>query len=181
MRENGTHGSCRACHLHLHTSIIPWDQSELHELFLPSLFTNTPHTTHRVHHMKSRILWQSCELKISKRESHYNVPWLKVEQEILGVLPPIMSFFRITLIRSSIGLPKRTQGVLKALGLRKRMATVYHPVSPQVAGQIMMVKELVAISEVDTALTKAEMRDARRSDPGYYIERPNANIEEENP
>ena len=58
------------------------------------------------------------------------------------------------------------------------MRTVYHPVSPQVAGQIMMIKELVAVSEVDTALTKAEMRDARRPDPGYYIEPPNLDLEE---
>ncbi len=86
-----------------------------------------------------------------------------------------MSFFRITLIRSAIGLPRRTHGVLKALGLRKRMRTVYHPVSPQVAGQIMMIKELVAVSEVDTALTKAEIRDKRRPDPGFYIESPHTN------
>lgn len=90
-----------------------------------------------------------------------------------------MSFFKITLIRSSIGLPRRTQGVLKALGLRKRMRTVYYPVSPQVAGQIMMIKELVAVSEVDKALTKVEMRDARKSDPGFYIEPPNADMMEE--
>ncbi len=89
-----------------------------------------------------------------------------------------MSFFRITLIRSAIGLPRKTHGVLKALGLRKRMRTVYHPVSPQVAGQIMMIKELVAVSEVDTALTKAEMRDRRRPDPGYYIEPPTTNLAE---
>ncbi len=89
-----------------------------------------------------------------------------------------MSFFRITLIRSAIGLPRKTHGVLKALGLRKRMRTVYHPVSPQVAGQIMMIKELVAVSEVDTALTKAEMRDQRRPDPGYYIEPPTTNLAE---
>ncbi|KAL8972006.1 MAG: hypothetical protein Q9183_000783 [Haloplaca sp. 2 TL-2023] len=82
-----------------------------------------------------------------------------------------MPFFRITLIRSSIGLPKKTAGVLQALGLRKRMATVFHPVSPQVAGQIMAVKELVAVSEVEKALTKEELRAARRPDPGFYIER----------
>ncbi|KAL8725383.1 MAG: hypothetical protein Q9166_007399 [cf. Caloplaca sp. 2 TL-2023] len=83
-----------------------------------------------------------------------------------------MPFFKITQIRSAIGLPKKTTGVLKALGLRKRMATVFHPVSPQVAGQIMAVKELVAVSEVEQALTKAEMRANRRPDPGYYIETP---------
>lgn len=50
------------------------------------------------------------------------------------------------------------------------MRTVFHPVSPEVAGQIMRVKELVAVSEVDRAYSKVEMRDMRRPDPGYYIE-----------
>ena len=81
-----------------------------------------------------------------------------------------MPYFKITLIRSGIGLPKKTQGVLAALGLRKRMQTVFHLVSPQVAGQVMKVKELVAVSEVEKALTKSEMKDMRRPDPGYYIE-----------
>lgn len=82
-----------------------------------------------------------------------------------------MPFFKITLIRSSIGLPRKTQGVLNALGLRKRMATVFQPVNPAVAGQIMRIKELVAVSEVEEALTAAEMRAQRKPDPGYYIER----------
>lgn len=69
--------------------------------------------------------------------------------------------------------------MLAALGLRKRMRTVYHPVSPQVAGQIMKVKELVAVSEVEKALTKSEMREMRRPDPGYYIETVLANPQEE--
>lgn len=83
-----------------------------------------------------------------------------------------MAFFRITLIRSAIGLPRRTNGVLAALGLRKRMQTVFHPVSPQVAGQIMKVKELVAVSEVDEALSKRTVKLARKPDPGYYVEAP---------
>ncbi|KAI9799241.1 MAG: 39S ribosomal protein L33, mitochondrial [Piccolia ochrophora] len=81
-----------------------------------------------------------------------------------------MTFFKITLIRSAIGLPAKSTGVLKALGLRKRMRTVYHPVTQDVAGMIMKVKELVAVSEVEQALTKAEMREQRRPDPGYYVE-----------
>lgn len=82
-----------------------------------------------------------------------------------------MSFFRITLTRSGIGMPKRTQGVLKALGLRHRMATVFYPVTPEVAGQIMRVKELVTVQEVDKALTKEELRAERRPDPGFYLEK----------
>ena len=83
-----------------------------------------------------------------------------------------MTFFKITLIRSSIGLPRRTQGVLAALGLRKRMRTVFHPVTPDIAGQIMKVKELVAVSEVDKALSQQELRALRKPDPGYYVETP---------
>lgn len=90
-----------------------------------------------------------------------------------------MSYFKITLIRSAIGLPRKTQGVLSALGLRKRMRTVFHPVSPQIAGHIMKVKELVAVSEVEIALTKAEMRDSRRPEPGYYIEKQSSPVVEE--
>jgi large subunit ribosomal protein L30 len=82
-----------------------------------------------------------------------------------------MPYFRITLIRSSIGLPRKTNGVLAALGLRRRMQTVFHPVTTDVAGQIMKVKELVAVSEVEKAMTPAEMRAMRKPDPGYYVER----------
>jgi ribosomal protein L30 len=81
-----------------------------------------------------------------------------------------MSYFRITLMRSGIGMPSKTQGVLKALGLKKRMTTVYHPVSQSVAGQIMRIKELVDVREVKRALTPAEQKAARRPAPGYYVE-----------
>ena len=82
-----------------------------------------------------------------------------------------MSFFRITLQRSAIGLPERTRGVLKALGLHKRTQTVFHPVHPQFAGMIMKVKELVRVEEVDQALTKAEVKSERTPDRGYWVER----------
>lgn len=82
-----------------------------------------------------------------------------------------MAYFRITLLRSSIGLPARTSGVLRALGLRKRYNTVYHPVSPQVAGQIMKVKELIAVSEVEKSLSKQEEREKRRPEAGFWVER----------
>lgn len=86
-----------------------------------------------------------------------------------------MSYFKITLIRSAIGLPAKSTNVLKALGLRKRMATVFHPVTSDVAGQIMKVKELVAVSEVEKALTKQEVHLERKPDPGIYIESRAAN------
>ncbi len=82
-----------------------------------------------------------------------------------------MAYFRITLHRSAIGLPQRTRGVLAALGLRRRCQTVFHPVSPQFAGLVMKVKELVRVEEVEHAKTKAELRLERRPDPGFWVER----------
>lgn len=81
-----------------------------------------------------------------------------------------MSYFRITLHRSAIGLPQRTRGVLAALGLHKRHQTVYHPVEAQFAGMIMKVKELVRVAEVDQKLTRWDLKAARKPDPGFYIE-----------
>lgn len=52
------------------------------------------------------------------------------------------------------------------------MKTVYHPVNSETAGQILKVKELVAVSEVEQALSKAELKATRTPDPGYYIEKP---------
>ena len=50
------------------------------------------------------------------------------------------------------------------------MATVFHPVSSSVAGQIMKVKELVAVSEVEKPLSKLEVHLERVPDPGFYVE-----------
>ncbi|KAK7733072.1 ATP citrate lyase subunit 1 [Cytospora paraplurivora] len=81
------------------------------------------------------------------------------------------SFFRITLQRSAIGLPTRTRGVLAALGLHRRMQTVFHPVEPQFAGMVMKVKELVRVEEVDRALTAAEIKASRTPDAGFWVEK----------
>lgn len=86
-------------------------------------------------------------------------------------MAPTPAYFRITLLRSSIGLPRATSGVLRALGLHRRLKTVYHPVTPSIAGQIFRVKELVDVQEVDRALSAAEMRELRRPERGFYVER----------
>ena len=85
-----------------------------------------------------------------------------------------MSFFRITLHRSAIGLPQRTRDVLASLGLRRRMQTVFHEVGPGSAGMLMKVKELVRVEEVDAPKTKQEVKLERKPDLGFYVERPAA-------
>lgn len=81
------------------------------------------------------------------------------------------TFFRITLLRSPIGLPRATSGVLAALGLRKRLRTVYHPVSRDVAGMVFAVKELVEVAEVARGKGKAEMREMRKPERGWWVEK----------
>ena len=80
-----------------------------------------------------------------------------------------MSYFRITLHRSAIGLPKRTTGVLMGLGLRKRGSVVFHPVSAHMAGMVMRVKELVKVEEVGERLTKRELTASRRPERGFEV------------
>lgn len=88
----------------------------------------------------------------------------------MGKVGKMSRYFRITLTRSAIGLPRTKGAVLQSLGLRKRMATVFKPVRQDVAGKIMSVKELVDVEEVDKPMTKQEMHFSRKPDPGYYVE-----------
>lgn len=50
------------------------------------------------------------------------------------------------------------------------MTTVYHPVSQDIAGMIMSVKELLLVEEVAERKTKAQMKAERKPDPGFYVE-----------
>ena len=81
-----------------------------------------------------------------------------------------MSYLRITQMRSAIGLPERTHRVLVSLGLgRKRLQTRYHKVSPEIAGMVLKVKELVRVEHVDRALSRQEERQLRRPIKGYEV------------
>ena len=82
-----------------------------------------------------------------------------------------MLFWKVTLIRSGIGLPKRRNDTLFALGLRKRFRTVYKPVNPQTAGLLFRVKELIKLELVNEIQTKEAMRDQRRAEKGYVVEK----------
>ena len=144
---------------------------EANHLQMKTIYTSST----SIHHSLQVCVEEHVQLLANNRQYHIISPRIHLppfHQRFHQPRPFKMSnYFRITLIRSAIGMPKKTQGVLKALGLRKRLRTVYHPVSPDVAGQIFAVKELVDVQEVDRALTKTEMKDLRRPDPGFYVEK----------
>ena len=86
-------------------------------------------------------------------------------------LPPPTTHFKITLRRSAIALGEKKQGTLKALGLHRRMQTVYHRHSPETAGKILRVKELLEVENVPEELvrTKQQQRQERKADRGYAV------------
>ena len=79
--------------------------------------------------------------------------------------------FKITLRRSAISLGDKIKGTLKALGIHRRFQTVYFPHSPEIAGKILKVKELVEVENVPRhlVLTKQEQREQRKAPRGYKI------------
>jgi large subunit ribosomal protein L30 len=79
--------------------------------------------------------------------------------------------FRVTLRRSGISLGKRVQGTLAALGLRRRMQKVYHSHTPEAAGMILAVKELVEVENVPASAvrTAGQQRKERKAVRGYVV------------
>jgi large subunit ribosomal protein L30 len=84
---------------------------------------------------------------------------------------PPNTHFKITLRRSAISLGSKKQGTLVSLGIHRRMQTVYHPHCPEVAGKILLVKELVEVENVPTEMvrTKQEMKRDRMPNRGYQV------------
>ncbi|QRW18498.1 ribosomal protein L30p/L7e [Rhizoctonia solani] len=83
----------------------------------------------------------------------------------------VPTHFRITLRRSAIGLPKSSQRTLEALGIHRRGATVFQKHSPEAAGKILRVKELVGVENVPASevKTKQQMRQERKAVRGYSV------------
>lgn len=78
-------------------------------------------------------------------------------------------YFKVTQLKSTIGLPKLYKETLQTLGLRRRNQTVYQKISPQQAGQIARVKELVKVELSPVFKDKNQMREERKSDPGFVV------------
>jgi large subunit ribosomal protein L30 len=86
-------------------------------------------------------------------------------------ISPPNTHFKITLRRSAIALGEKKQKTLLSLGLTHRFQTTYMPHSPQVAGKILLLKELVEVENVPTSevRTKQEMTKERRAPRGYVV------------
>ncbi|KAF7947333.1 uncharacterized protein EAE97_004582 [Botrytis byssoidea] len=128
-----------------------------------------PSTLHQISKNAPKAISQTSPSTTPSSSSPTKVfhqkPWQKSPP------PKPTSYFRITLTRSAIGLPKKSSRVLKFLGLHKRTSSVYHPVSSDIAGQIMKVKELVEVEETKERRSKRQERESRRPESGFVVEK----------
>ena len=94
---------------------------------------------------------------------HASYLWQGVTKRYLSTQPAATSspttHYRITLRRSAIGLPKHTGRVIEALGLRRRLQSVYHRQSPDIAGMVLAVKELVHVENVRLMESSSDLVD----------------------
>ncbi|ORZ40209.1 putative ribosomal protein, partial [Catenaria anguillulae PL171] len=84
-------------------------------------------------------------------------------------------FYKVTLRRSTIGLPETTRKYAKVMGLTRLHKSVLLPVKPDTAGNILKIKELVEVENV--ALPRGlspkqaikNLNAARKPHPGYSV------------
>ncbi|KAJ1826314.1 hypothetical protein LPJ56_002240 [Coemansia sp. RSA 2599] len=81
-------------------------------------------------------------------------------------------FWKITLNRSTIGLPPKTRSNALALGLKRRGHVVYRPITNELAGIVLKLKEVVRIELVD----KVEPLHVKAADGFEVIGRLNPRI-----
>ncbi|GME70436.1 unnamed protein product [Ambrosiozyma monospora] len=91
-----------------------------------------------------------------------------------SVAKAVPKFFKITQLKSTIAMPAKKKNTMRSIGLRKRHQTVYLDITPQIAGSLAGVKELVKIELAETKKSREQMRLERKSDPGFVIEKRHA-------
>ncbi|KAI7872735.1 hypothetical protein BDF14DRAFT_1748278 [Spinellus fusiger] len=77
-------------------------------------------------------------------------------------------YFKVTLKRSTIGLPKEYRAATLTLGLVRLHQSKYHPVNPSTAGHILKLKELVHVEQVASIPTAEEIK-AAKPPRGYKV------------
>lgn len=83
---------------------------------------------------------------------------------------PSKSMFKITLTRSSIGLPPSVRATVTALGFKKRMQSVYRAVNPKNVGRIVKIKELVKVQTLTPEQVWEETKPrVRAENSGYTV------------
>ncbi|EMG46148.1 hypothetical protein G210_3617 [Candida maltosa Xu316] len=78
-------------------------------------------------------------------------------------------FYRVTQIRSVIGMPPKTRNTMKSLGLKRRNQVVFVKVDPSTAHQLAFVKELVKVELAEEKKSRYEVNQERKFQPGFEL------------
>ncbi|CCH46330.1 50S ribosomal protein L30P [Wickerhamomyces ciferrii] len=82
-----------------------------------------------------------------------------------------MPFFQVQLKRSLIGLPAKTRLTATSMGLTKTGRTLNYEINQSIAGKLLTLKELIKVDIVDEKKDREGLRKARKSDPGFIVEK----------
>ncbi|KAI5953493.1 MRPL33 [Candida jiufengensis] len=78
-------------------------------------------------------------------------------------------YYKVTQIRSSIGMPPKTRNTLEALGLRRRNQTKYIKCDVASAHSLSKVKELVTVEVTDYYKNNREINLERKWPSGFEL------------
>ncbi|ORZ01693.1 hypothetical protein BCR43DRAFT_487343 [Syncephalastrum racemosum] len=90
---------------------------------------------------------------------------MNAQQRMFSTSASLAKYYKVTLRRSTIGLPKQDRATAKTLGLYRLNQTTYHPVSPSAAGLILKIKEIVKVENVEAIPEKSNTK----ADRGYEV------------
>jgi ribosomal protein L30 len=102
---------------------------------------------------------------VSVTKNYFSTPTKSINNSTPTKIPN--GFFKITLRRSTIGLPLKLRKVVQALGLRRLQQTVYHSQTANIAGMILKVKEILQVRNVKRIPALEERK--KRAEKGYII------------
>ncbi|OZJ04251.1 hypothetical protein BZG36_02486 [Bifiguratus adelaidae] len=78
-------------------------------------------------------------------------------------------YFKITQMRSAIGLDQSIRATARSLGIHRLHKPVYHPVNATTAGYILKLKELVHVETVSDIPQRSAEKAARKPERGYTV------------
>ncbi|CAI5758517.1 unnamed protein product [Candida verbasci] len=83
---------------------------------------------------------------------------------------PKQQFYKITQIRSTIGVPPKQRGILQSLGFSRRNQIKFHPINESNAIKLLLVKELIKVEVSNEKLSNYEINQMRRIPIGSEFE-----------
>lgn len=111
--------------------------------------------------MKNGVI--TCSPRFTKKKNHY-----QLFQSPHSTMSSPQMFYKITQLRSTIGMPPVTKKNIAALGLKRINHTVYQKVSVATAHKLRRVKELVRLELLPEQEALAAKNAPRaRPPPGF--------------